>query len=63
VRQALLDGSQPRKLNEKLDPRLFKALISLHPDGRRIAFTPAAATGGQMYPLQVWALENFLPGK
>jgi len=31
--------------------------FSLHPDGRRIAFTSPDPKGG----LEVWVMENFLP--
>ena len=62
VWQALLDGSEARKLDEKLDPRLATAGIRLHPDGRQIAFTPDALTGaGWARSAEVWVLENFLP--
>jgi Tol biopolymer transport system component len=62
VWRALLDGSEARKLDEKLDPRLATAGIRLHPDGRQIAFTPDALTGaGWARSAEVWVLENFLP--
>jgi hypothetical protein len=31
--------------------------ISVHPDGRRIAFT-----GGREHTEEIWVMENFLPG-
>ena len=45
-------GGKPQKLLEMEDIKS----ISIHPDGRRIAFTVRKWTD------QVWALENFLPG-
>ncbi len=46
-------GGEPRKLNlgVKVDS------LSLHPDGRRIAFTGPEPKGGD----EVWVMENFLP--
>jgi Tol biopolymer transport system component len=62
VWQALLDGSEARKLDERLDPRLATAGIRPHPDGRQIAFTPDALPGaGPARPAEVWVMENFLP--
>jgi hypothetical protein len=62
VWQASLDGSQPRKLDGTLDPRLATGGVRLHPDGRQIAFGPAREPQGQARPAEVWVLENFLPG-
>ena len=46
------EGGEPQKLLE------MNGLsdISVHPDGRRIAFT------GGSTQMEVWAMENFLPG-
>ncbi|MEE9269623.1 MAG: hypothetical protein V3V49_05110 [Candidatus Krumholzibacteria bacterium] len=45
------NGGEPRKLNLG-----FKVKhMSLHPDGRRIAFTAGK------YTSEVWVMENFLP--
>ncbi len=46
-------GGEPRKLN--LGVKVSH--LSLHPDGRRIAFTRPEPKGGQ----EVWVMENFLP--
>ena len=46
-------GGEPRKLN--LGVKVSH--LSLHPDGRRIAFTGPDPKGGQ----EVWVMENFLP--
>jgi Tol biopolymer transport system component len=62
VWQALLDGREARKLDERLDPRLATAGIRPHPDGRQIAFTPDALPGvGPARLAEVWVMENFLP--
>ncbi|MHC4991427.1 MAG: TolB family protein, partial [Planctomycetota bacterium] len=44
-------GGEPRKLSLGIQV----SQMSLHPDGRRVAFT--SRTGGQ----EVWVMENFLP--
>ncbi len=46
-------GGEPRKLN--LGVKVSH--LSLHPDGRRIAFTGPDPKGGD----EVWLMENFLP--
>ncbi len=46
-------GGEPRKLNLGVKVRH----LSLHPDGRRIAFTGPDPKGGT----EVWVMENFLP--
>ncbi len=46
-------GGEPRKLNLVVKV----SNLSLHPDGRRIAFTGPDPQGGQ----EVWVMENFLP--
>ena len=40
---------------EKLGPTFHRGPLSLHPDGRQVAFT----CGGRVS--EVWAIENFLP--
>jgi len=61
VWQAFLDGNEPRKLDERMDPRLAGGGPRLHPDGRQIAFVPAQEPTGQASSAEVWVLENFLP--
>jgi dipeptidyl aminopeptidase/acylaminoacyl peptidase len=46
-------GGEPRKLG--LTAKGMRD-VSIHPDGRRVAFTSAADKN------EVWAMENFLPG-
>ncbi|MFN7933725.1 MAG: hypothetical protein U0R19_10375 [Bryobacteraceae bacterium] len=52
-----LDGGAPKKLEGGVE--VPQALFSVHPDGRQVAFPvnlPAS-------PFEIWALENFMPGK
>jgi hypothetical protein len=60
VWQVSLDGSQPRKLDVRLD-QLGKGGFRMHPNGRQIAFVPAQERAGQARSAEVWVLENFLP--
>ena len=46
-------GGEPRKVNLEIKVRQ----MSLHPDGRRIAFASHEPKGGT----EVWVMENFLP--
>jgi Tol biopolymer transport system component len=50
-----IDGSLPRKL--EIETNGLSDPFSVHPDGRRIAFTSGEETN------EVWALEHFLPKK
>jgi Tol biopolymer transport system component len=53
-----LEGGQPQRLGlamEGLEPQG----LSVHPDGRQIAFTASPTKGPQGDP--IWVLENFLP--
>ena len=50
-----VEGGEPEKLGLAMKP--FHEL-SIHPDGRQIAFTQPGARRGS----EVWAMENFLPG-
>jgi len=50
-----VEGGEPQKLG--LTMKLYRGL-SVHPDGRRIAFTGPGPRPGA----EVWAMENFLPG-
>ena len=49
-----IEGGEPQKLGFAMKP--FHKL-SIHPDGRRIAFTQP----GARREAEVWAMENFLP--
>jgi Tol biopolymer transport system component len=54
--QVPIDGGTPRKLD--LGPSGMFAYLSIHPDGKRFAFT----TGEKRQPGgEIWMLENFLP--
>ena len=53
-----LDGTAPAKLATSPRGGLAPS-FRLHPDGKRIAFEARAV----QKPAEVWALENFLPGK
>ena len=50
--QVSLSGGAAQKLDV---PRPADAGLSLHPDGRRLAFTTEAQK------LEIWVMENFLP--
>ena len=53
-----LDGSAPKKMDQKLDEKLVNiGPFRVHPDGRQIAFEAR----GTRKPAEVWVLENFLP--
>jgi len=56
--RASIDGSPARNLGE-LDPRLTTDGPRLHPDGRRIAFSPKPA--GEVRPQEVSIWENLIP--
>lgn len=60
--QAFVDGRESRRLTDKLDPRLARGAVRLHPDGRRIALTlPGGSSKTPRAPAQMMVLENFLP--
>lgn len=50
-----VDGSQPRKMTWALNLSPSNRWISVHPDGKRVAYT----SGAQRF--EVWVMENFLP--
>jgi Tol biopolymer transport system component len=60
VWQCSLDGSSPRKLDATLPPL---SAISLHPDGRRIAYIGWITADGKpgFGKDRVWLLDNYLP--
>ena len=57
--QVPIDGTAPRKLELDVNRVLpyAQGKIQLHPDGHRLAFV-----SGHYPVLEVWVLENFLPG-
>jgi hypothetical protein len=52
-----IDGAPPRKLDFDANqgPPYAQGEITLHPDGRQLAYDSGKWTG------EVWVLENFLP--
>jgi Tol biopolymer transport system component len=55
LRRISVEGGKSQNLGLKVAAHTY---LSIHPDGRRIAFTGAGPTPGA----EVWAMENFLPG-
>ena len=50
-----MEGGDPQKLGSEMKDHIFG--LSIHPDGQHIAFHTSAG-----WPVEVWAMENFLPG-
>jgi Tol biopolymer transport system component len=50
-----VEGGEPQDLGLTMK---LHTVLSIHPDGRRIAFTGPGPRSGA----EVWAVENFLPG-
>ena len=55
--RAFVDGSPAVKLDTMVDANVGS--VSLHPDGRQIAFQ--VTTPGPSETQQIWVTENFLP--
>jgi Tol biopolymer transport system component len=51
-----LEGGDPQKLGLEM-PRMGQRGLSVHPDGRRLAFHASSGDG----TTEVWVMENFLP--